>query len=282
MARIATISSSGCLVVSLACAGPDSGGAEPVPSSPASAAQEPAPEQAPGHSAAHGEDHGHGDHGHGDHGHGGHGHAAPDPHHKGAGHHKHHRFDNAEEWAKQFDSPERAAWQKPDAVVESFALAPDATVADIGAGTGYFAARFAAALPSGRVYAQDVEPDMVRYLGERAQKAGLENMVAVKGAAADPSLPAPVDLVFLCDVYHHIDDVEAYFGALAGSLTAGGRVAIVDFKKDAPEDAPGPPAAMRVAADDVVARLSAIGYQLARRDDALLEYQYILEFTRAS
>ncbi len=223
--------------------------------------------------------HGHGDakHGHGDakHGHGG---VKPNAAHHGGGHHKHHRFENAEEWAKQFDSPERAAWQKPDEVVSSLALAPDAAVADLGAGTGYFAERFARAAPSGQVYAQDIEPDMVRYLGERAREAGLTNLKPVLGAADDPALPEAVDLAFMCDVYHHVGDVEGYFQKVAAALKPGGRLAIVDFKKDAPEDAPGPPAAMRVAADVIVEQLAGIGFQLERRDDALLEYQYVLVF----
>src|SRR5882757_3581413 len=73
--------------------------------------------------------------------------------------HAHHRFENAEAWSKQFEAPERNAWQKPDAVVASLALPPRVVVAAIGAGTGYFAMRFARAVPDGRVIAIDVEPD---------------------------------------------------------------------------------------------------------------------------
>ena len=251
----------GLLAISLACA--------PAPA-------ERAPDAKQGDAKQGDAKHGHGDakHGHGD--------AKPNAGHHGGGHHKHHRFEDADEWAKQFDSPERAAWQKPDEVVASFSLAPDAAVADLGAGTGYFAERFARAAPRGQVYAQDIEPDMVRYLGERASKAGLENLKPVLGTADDPALPEAVDLAFMCDVYHHIADVEGYFKKVAVKLKPGGRLAIVDFKKDAPDDAPGPPAAMRVAADVIVEQLSGLGYQLERRDDALLEYQYVLVFTRAA
>mgnify|MGYP002390544517 CR=1 FL=1 len=101
-----------------------------------------------------------------------------------------HGFGGAEHWASVFDDPARDAWQKPHEVIQALKLAPDAIVADIGAGTGYFAVRLAHMTPQGRVYAVDTEPDMVKYLGERAQKSGLKNLVPVQGAPADPKVPA--------------------------------------------------------------------------------------------
>ena len=84
-----------------------------------------------------------------------------------------HSFGDAEKWAHVFDDPERDAWQKPHQVIQALALEPDAVIADIGAGTGYFAARLANMLPRATVYAVDVEPAMVTYLGERAKREGL-------------------------------------------------------------------------------------------------------------
>lgn len=205
-------------------------------------------------------------------------HSAPNAAHHGKHHHRHHRFDNAEQWAEQFDAPTRDAWQKPDAVIDFIAPAPDAVIADVGAGTGYFAVRFAQRVPSGTVLANDVEPDMVRYLGERAEKEELTNIVAVQGTADDPKLPQPADVVFMCDVYHHLADPAAYMKNTLEQLRPGGRVVIVDFKKDAPDDAPGPPRAMRLAQDDLVAQLDAAGLALQRADRDTLPYQYVLEF----
>ena len=105
-----------------------------------------------------------------------------------------HRFDDAERWAQVFDDPARDAWQQPDAVIRALKLAPDAVVADIGAGTGYFAVRLARAVPKGRVIGVDVSHDMVRYLGERAKREGLANLSAQLGGADGPRLAAPVDL----------------------------------------------------------------------------------------
>jgi len=218
----------------------------------------------------------HPDHEHQQHGHHGHGqgHGVNDEGYKG------HRFDDPEAWTAEFESAERTAWQKPDELIASLALAPDSRIADLGAGTGYFAVRFAAAAPEGKVYAVDIEPNMVAWLAKRAEKDGLANLEAVEGAADRPNLPSPVDVVFMCNVFHHIADPKAYFEAVAGSLAPDGRVVIVDFRKDNPEHAPGPPAAMRMSAGEIVAIMQAAGYTLARQDDALLEYQVVLEFRR--
>jgi len=119
-----------------------------------------------------------------------------------------HSFGDAERWSHVFDDPQRDAWQKPHAVIEALALAPDAVVADIGAGTGYFAVRLANMLSRGRVYGVDIEPEMVKYLAERAKREKLPNLVALAGAPEDPRLPEKVDLVLLADVFHHIEHRE--------------------------------------------------------------------------
>src|SRR5262249_35820424 len=105
-----------------------------------------------------------------------------------------HSFGDAEKWAKEFDNPPRDAWQKPDEVLDALHLQRTDKVADIGAGTGYFSVRIAKRVPDGKVFSVDIEPDMVRYLGERAHREHLSGLVPVL-AAAGPNLPEPVDLV---------------------------------------------------------------------------------------
>jgi SAM-dependent methyltransferase len=185
-----------------------------------------------------------------------------------------HSFQHAEQWAKYFDDPKRDAWQKPHEVIGALKLAPDATVADIGAGTGYFSVRFAHMLPKGRVYAVDLEPDMVKYLTERARKENLANLTAVAAAPDDPRLPAPVDLAILVDVYHHVPDRERYLRKLRDSIKPGGRVAVIDFRKDAPM---GPPASARMSPDQVKSEFARAGYALAN-EHAFLPNQYFLVF----
>lgn len=185
-----------------------------------------------------------------------------------------HRFGDAEKWARVFDDPARDAWQKPHEVIRALKLAPGAAVADIGSGTGYFSVRFAHMLPQGRVYGVDLEPDMVKYLAARAKKEGLANLTSVAGAPDDPRLPAPVDLAILVDVYHHIDNREGYFRKLRGSIKPGGRIAIIDFRADAPM---GPPKHARIAPERVKAELRQAGYALTE-EHAFLPHQYFLIF----
>jgi SAM-dependent methyltransferase len=189
-----------------------------------------------------------------------------------------HTFKDAEKWAHVFDDPERDAWQKPHQVIQALALKPDSRVADLGAGTGYFSARLANMLSKGRVYAVDIEPDMVRFLAERAKRENLHNLVAVQGKPDDPSLPEKVDVILLVDVYHHIEDRTRYFRKLGQSLRPGGRIAIVDFTLDSPQ---GPPPAARVAPGTVKAEMTAAGHTLAA-EHRFLPYQYFLVFRPAS
>jgi len=185
-----------------------------------------------------------------------------------------HSFGDSEKWAKVFDDPKRDAWQKPHEVIQALALKPDAVVADIGSGTGYFAVRFAHMVPKGRVYGVDTEPDMVKYLSERAKKEGLGNLIALRASPGNPQLPEKADLVVLVDVYHHIGNREHYFGRLRDSLKPGGRVAVIDFRMDSPE---GPPKAARIAPAKVKAELKQAGYVLDR-EHGFLPNQYFLVF----
>jgi len=185
-----------------------------------------------------------------------------------------HSFGDAEQWAKVFDDPERDAWQKPHDVIQALALKPDAIVADIGSGTGYFSVRFAHMVPKGRVYGVDTEPGMVKHLADRATREGMKNVTAVAGKPGDPRLPEKADLVILVDVYHHVENREQYFRQLQKSLRPGGRVAIIDFRMDSPE---GPPKSARIAPDRVTAEMKRAGYALAQ-EYAFLPNQYFLVF----
>jgi SAM-dependent methyltransferase len=186
----------------------------------------------------------------------------------------HHSFGDTEKWTKEFDDPARDAWQKPEEILDALQLAPAAVVADIGAGTGYFSVRIARRVPQGKVFAVDIEPAMLHHLGERAHQERLHALQPVQASADSPNLPDPVDVALVVDTYHHIDDRVGYFSRLKSSLRSGGRLAIVDFRTDAPE---GPPPERRIPPETVIAELEQAGFALAARHE-FLPRQYFLVF----
>jgi arsenite methyltransferase len=172
----------------------------------------------------------------------------------------------------------RDEWQKPDEVIRALALKAGDRVADLGAGSGYFTFRLARAVgPSGKVYAVDIDPDMIAYLGERAQEEKAPNVEIVAAKPDDPGLaPASVDLVFTSDAYHHIDNRVAYFTNVAKTLRPGGRIAVVDFN--------GSGWAIRMSGhytpeETVKKEMSDAGYRLVGKP-LELEKQYLLVFAR--
>jgi arsenite methyltransferase len=190
-----------------------------------------------------------------------------------------HRFDDIAVWVKVFEDPERDAWQKPDEVIRTMKLKSGDVIADIGAGTGYFTRRFAVAVgPEGKALGLDIEQSMIGYMNKDAKRLNLNNYVARRVKSDDPELaPASVDVVFLCDTYHHIEDRVNYFKRVAAGLKPGGRLVIVDFyKKELPY---GPPPAHKLAKDVVIDELRRAGYSL-KQDLRFLPYQYYLEFVR--
>jgi ubiquinone/menaquinone biosynthesis C-methylase UbiE len=127
-------------------------------------------------------------------------------------HQQHHPPASASEYIRVLEDPGRNAWQKPEEVMARLGLKPGETVADIGAGSGYFTVRLARAVgPSGRVYAVDIDQRMLEYIQQRAKKDHLENIQTILADAHDPKLaPASVDLIFICDTLHHISEREKY------------------------------------------------------------------------
>jgi ubiquinone/menaquinone biosynthesis C-methylase UbiE len=136
----------------------------------------------------------------------------------------------ADEWIRTLDSPARIASLKIPEVVAALKVAPGQHVADIGSGTGLFSFPLARAItPGGTVYAVDINKALVEYVSAHAREQGLTNVQGVVGQPDDPVLPAPVDLALISDVLHHVENRAVYLKALAGDLTPGGRIAIIEF-----------------------------------------------------
>lgn len=183
--------------------------------------------------------------------------------------HQHHPPDSAE-YARVLEDPSRDEWQKPHEVVTALALKPGEVVADIGAGTGYFARRFAR--HGAQVLAVDIDAKLLAITAKGAP----ENLRTVLAAEDDPRLPAAgVETIFICDVLHHIGQRPAYYAKLKAALKPGGRIVIVDFhKRELPV---GPPPAMKLSLEEVDAELGAAGFRRTGSLD-VLPYQYFLTY----
>jgi cyclopropane fatty-acyl-phospholipid synthase-like methyltransferase len=187
--------------------------------------------------------------------------------------HMEHRFDNPEASAKSFDDPARDLWQMPERVIDALGLKTGQTVADLGAGTGYFTVRLARSKAAPLVYAVDVEEAMVKYVRERAAKEGLANVVAVQASADRANLPAPVDLVLIVDTYHHLPNRVAYFTELRKMMKASARLAIIDYRKGAPG---GPPEEFRHTPAQIGDELVQAGFTLETQHDFLPQQLFLI------
>jgi arsenite methyltransferase len=185
--------------------------------------------------------------------------------------HQHHPPHDAQEYARVLEDPQRDVWQLPHDVIMALDLKPRDVVADIGAGTGYFARRFAQ--HASKVYAVDIDAKLL----EIARKNSPANVETVLATADDPKLPdASVDTIFFCDVLHHIENRPAYYRKLAKALKPGGRIVNIDFHKNKPSPF-GPPVAMRLSEERVVHEFEAAGFRETKSFD-ILPYQYFQVF----
>lgn len=178
------------------------------------------------------------------------------------------------------EDPARDAWQRPHEVMQALDVRPGEVVADIGAGSGYFTLRLAHHVgAAGRVYAVDVNPDMVRHLNERIRDAALNNVSTILAGPHDPLLPEPVDRILIVDVWHHVEDQSAYLEKLKAALKPGGRIVMIDFQKR--ELPVGPPLDMKIAREALVAQMQQHGFTVAG-EHTFLPYQYFIVFQAAS
>ena len=177
-------------------------------------------------------------------------------------------------YIKALEDPKRDAYQKPREVVEALALKPGEIVADIGAGSGYFTFRVAPYV--GRVYAVDINQDMLRHVEQRARELAVSNVSPILAKPSDPQLPEPADRFLIVDVWHHIEDQAGYLALMKKQLKPGGQVVMIDYhKRDLPV---GPPVAMKIAREDLLKQMQAHGFELAK-EHTFLPYQYFMVFT---
>ncbi len=184
------------------------------------------------------------------------------------------------EYIEILERPDRDKEQKPDEVVKALTITDYMTIADIGAGSGYFTRKFVWVIQDrGMVYAVDTEPGMLKYNEEMADHLHTPyNAKFIVAKEDDPLLPPKsVDLVFLCNTYHHLDRRADYFTRVKAALKKNGRVAIIDFWTDGRAGDLGFSPDHLVARETVVKEMSEAGYTLSK-EHTFLPRQYFLEF----
>jgi ubiquinone/menaquinone biosynthesis C-methylase UbiE len=179
------------------------------------------------------------------------------------------------------EGPDRDAWQKPEQIMDALGIADGAAVADLGAGGGWFTIRLARRVgPQGRVYAEDIQPQMIESIQRRVEREGLKNVTLVHGTPTDPRLPAgALDAVLIVETFSEMEDPVSLLKNVARSLKARGRVGIIEFKADGL--GPGPALEERVDERHVLAAATQAGLALIERE-TFLRYQYMLVFGLAS
>lgn len=176
------------------------------------------------------------------------------------------------------EPPDREAWQKPDQVMDALHVAEGTTVADLGAGGGWFTMRLARRVgPNGRVYAVDVQRLMIEAIRRRIEREGLNNVTPVLGNYDDPRLPAEAhtDAVLIVDAFHEMEDPVRLLKNVSRTLRPQGRIGIIDYREG--DGGPGPDAAQRVPPSVVISEASAAGLTLVEQHK-FLPYQYFLIF----
>jgi ubiquinone/menaquinone biosynthesis C-methylase UbiE len=172
----------------------------------------------------------------------------------------------ADEWVATLEGPQRVATQKIDAVLSKLDLKPGMVVADIGAGSGLFSRPLAKAVaPSGKVYAVDIQQDLLDHVNQRDREENIDNIQTVLGEYDDPKLPAHnVDLAFINDVLHHIQHRAAYLKALGSYMKPGGRVAIIEMDKNDPRTPHRNQPELLVAREEILQWMSDAGFKLVQ------------------
>jgi len=174
---------------------------------------------------------------------------------------------------------EREAEEHPDQALDALGLKPGMIVADVGAGTGFMSLRMAKRVgPMGKVYAEDVQPEMLSRLRRNAAKAKLSNVETVLGNEADPKLPPnALDLILLVDVYHEFSQPQRMLRGMRQALKPDGRLVLLEYRKEDPTIPIRPEHKMSV--QEVKIELEAEGFRMSQVIESLPR-QHILILTK--
>lgn len=174
------------------------------------------------------------------------------------------------------ETDERIARLKIDEIIKKLEIRKGDSIADIGAGSGLFTFHFSDKTgPDGTVYAVDINPDLLMHIEEAESNRVVKNIVAVLAAEDDPMIPKQVDLIFLCDTLHYIDNQQRYVRRISSYVKLGGKVAVIDFMKN------WPPSSIKFSPDDLKKWMSFAGFSLRGSHDFIQdEFFMIFQKTR--
>jgi len=194
---------------------------------------------------------------------------------------QHYQDPDFERWQSTFERSGREVYDRRHAIVAALELAPGMTIADVGAGTGLFTRLFAAQVgESGKVYAVDIAENFVANVVRTAREQGLNNVAGIVNDQKSTRLPEQsVDWVFLSDTYHHFEYPDAMLASINNALRPGGRLAIIDFRKQADRSSDWVMSHVRANRQQVIREMTAAGFELEREPD-LLERNYFLIFRK--
>ena len=185
-------------------------------------------------------------------------------------------------WNRTFENERREVYVKRTEIVAASGVKPGMTVADIGAGTGLFTMLFADAVkPGGSVYAVDISPAFVEYIGETARKRRVRNVTAILSDGTETQLPeASVDLAYLSDVYHHFEHPAETLASIHKALKPGGRMVVIDYERIPGVTPPARLAHVRLDKQATIAEIEAAGFGLLEEKKKMMRQNYFLLFTR--
>ena len=183
------------------------------------------------------------------------------------------------EGADWLDRSERDLEENPDRAIDVLKIEKGATVADVGAGSGYMTVKLSKKVgPQGKVYATDIQQGMLDLLNKRLVKSKITNVTTVLGTQDDPRLPPDaLDLVIMVDVYHELSQPQVMLGKIRASLKSGGRLVLLEYRKEDPDVPIRPEHKMSVA--DAKLEVEAEGFKLTKTNEDLPR-QHILIFTK--
>lgn len=194
---------------------------------------------------------------------------------------RHYESPDFEQWRGTFEQPGREVYARRMDILAASAVRPGMAVADIGAGSGLFTLLFARAVGAGgRVYAVDIAPEFVAGITARAAAEGFGNVVGVVSEQRATRLaPNSIDLAFVCDTYHHFEYPQAMLASIHQALRPGGRLIIIDFRREAGFSSPWVMGHVRAGETQVIDEVGAAGFTLSDRPD-FLRVNYFLTFTK--